>query len=132
MPKGLATASKTFHLSGDYADGDGPSSTSLYTRTGANGDATSRVIAGDEEDIDNPIKPVTKSRARVAFEIGHRVLGFSILGLAFYNCSTGLVEFEGAAGVPLFAGCQSVLWTAVGSTLGVVAVLYYYQAKVRN
>lgn len=72
--------------------------------------------------------PVEKTLARKVFEIGHRLTGFTILGLAWYNCYSGIGIMEEDYGEAYDK--TAVLWGLVGSLGGVILILYVYQAVV--
>jgi hypothetical protein len=66
-----------------------------------------------------------KSFGRRVFEWGHRVVGFALLGLAWYNCSVGIEIMEEDYG-PSYDK-TSALWGVVGGLGGLILVLYAYQ-----
>jgi hypothetical protein len=66
-----------------------------------------------------------RSLARRVFEVGHRLVGFTVIGLAWYNCSTGIEIMEEDYG-PSYDK-ESVLWGIVGGLGGLIMVLYAYQ-----
>lgn len=79
----------------------------------------------DVQDLKAPREIPRKSASRLAFEVGHRVAGFALIGLAWYNCSTGIDEM--VAHYREFYDKSSVLWGVVGSLSGLIALLYAYQ-----
>jgi Eukaryotic cytochrome b561 len=72
--------------------------------------------------------PAEKSLARKIFEIGHRLVGFTILGLAWYNCYTGIEIMEEDYGEAYDK--TAVLWGLVGALGGSILILYGYQTVV--
>jgi DOMON domain/Eukaryotic cytochrome b561 len=88
----------------------------------------------DEEDIKNQTdtsatpdaqETPKKSTARIAFEVGHRVVGLTLLGLAWYNCYTGIEEMVEGFGESY--NQTAALWGVVGGLSGVIMLLYVYQ-----
>lgn len=67
-----------------------------------------------------------KSVQRVIFEIGHRLLGYALLGMAWYNCYTGFT------GLGLYYGSEydqsDALWGVIGGICGLTLVLFVYQS----
>lgn len=79
----------------------------------------------DLQELPAPREIPEKSVSRLAFEFGHRFGGFAIVGLAWYNCSTGIDEMVAHYG-PSY-DMLSVLWGVVGSLCGLIVLLYVYQ-----
>ena len=73
-----------------------------------------------------------KSAARVAWEALHRIFGFGILGVAWYQCSTGLDKYEQDIGTSLFPNAERFMWLVVGGFGGVVVILFYIQTTCRR
>jgi len=65
-----------------------------------------------------------KSSARVAFEIGHRVMAGVLLGLALYNIDEGLRLY--ALRYSNVEDYRMVYWVMVGSLFGMIAVTSVY------
>jgi hypothetical protein len=88
----------------------------------------------DEEDpqenkVSAPRLP-QKSLPRKIFEVGHRIVGLTVLGLAWYNCYTGIeemVEYYGES-----YDKSAVLWGVVGGISGAIMLLYVYKMFMRK
>lgn len=65
-----------------------------------------------------------KSTLRLAWEICHRFFGLVILALGWWNCYSGLEEFEEAEDAPLFANNETVLLALIGSIGGMLLLLF--------
>jgi Eukaryotic cytochrome b561 len=79
----------------------------------------------DTQELPAPRKNPKKRASRLAFEVGHRVVGFGLVGLAWYNCSTGIDAMVAHYGE--FYDNTTVLWGVVGTLSGLIALLYAYQ-----
>jgi len=66
-----------------------------------------------------------KSIARRSFEVGHRVLGLGLLGLAWYNCHTGIQILTYYFGEGYDA--TNAFWGSIGGLCGVILVMYVTQ-----
>jgi DOMON domain len=73
-------------------------------------------------------QPPKKALIRVIWEYVHRIFGTITLGLAWYNCSTGITAFNNKFGGPNQSGA---LWGVIGGISGTVLILAIYQ-KVRK
>jgi Eukaryotic cytochrome b561 len=85
-------------------------------------------VGADDDDLQElpaPRESPKKSVSRLAFEVGHRVVGFGLVGLAWYNCSTGIDAMVAHYGE--FYDNTTVLWGVVGALSGLIALLYAYQ-----
>ena len=87
----------------------------------------------DGEDTDPkgaaaPLPP--KSVARRVFEVGHRTAGFTLLGLAWYNCYTGIVYMAKDYGDSYDK--TGAFWGVVGGIGCTILVLYAYQQIFRR
>merc|ERR1712154_482067 len=71
-----------------------------------------------------------KSIIRIAFEIGHRVIGAALIVLSFYNIDSGLKRYS------LFFGTDTTLNTVfygwIGAFLGAVAVATLYSKSLKK
>ena len=65
-----------------------------------------------------------KSFARWMFEICHRLIGALLLGLALYNCYTGLILYDGRYLQTLIPYDQLILWGLAGGILGLSAIFW--------
>jgi hypothetical protein len=79
----------------------------------------------DEEETDGDKEPEQalprKSRARVAFEVGHRVLGFFLLFFAWWQVQSGLKLYSSDFDEKNLTGA---FWGVTGVLSGIVFVLY--------
>lgn len=67
-----------------------------------------------------------KTKARSAWEYGHRIVGFTTLGLAWYNCHTGMDLYTETVGGNE-SGLHAILWVLMGVILApTVALRLYY------
>ena len=79
----------------------------------------------DEHSVTHPLeeKQLTKSMARRAWEIVHRLVGVSLIGLAWYNCTSGIelqVETYGEGD-----DLTAVFWGVAGGISGMIFCLAY-------
>jgi hypothetical protein len=88
----------------------------------------------DEEDPkenkDSAPQLPQKSLPRRIFEIGHRIVGLTLLGLAWYNCYTGIEEMVESYGE--YYNKTAVLWGFVGGIPGAIMLLYVLQVFIRK
>lgn len=85
------------------------------------GDPTESTAAPDATTA--PLPP--KSTARVVFEWGHRLFGYGLLGLSWYNLYLGILAL-----VALFGSAYdktAALWGVIGGLSGFILVLYVGQ-----
>jgi len=87
----------------EFADESGVYDTSIRTLSGA---------------------PVTqKTRIRIAWEICHRFFGCVILSLGWYNCYSGLAQFEGDENEALLANGPTAVLVLYGICGGILMIL---------
>ena len=91
-------------------------------------------LGGESKVADSPSgRPVVKSPARRAFEILHRLVGATLVGLAWYNGSTGLQAlgqiFVGSSWNQ--AAWTGVYWGVVGGVSGSVLMIYLLSRRQR-
>jgi len=65
-----------------------------------------------------------KGKKRIAWEVFHRILGISVLVLGWWNCYTGLQEFEDRVGEPMFAQASALVLGTAGISGGVLVVFF--------
>ena len=68
-------------------------------------------------------QPVTKSKARLAWEVSHHFISIVLIGLAWYNCNSGIklqVENYGESD-----DLTAVFWGVTGAISGVIFCLAY-------
>jgi len=70
-----------------------------------------------------------KSIARVAFEIGHRVMGVALLGMSWWQIQNGWGLFAGRFGED---SIESVWWGIIGGICGLIGLIYAYQMFNKN
>ena len=112
-----------------------------YSAAGDDGDATKSVATTAAGNLQKPkympadkdfAPSPPKSAARLAWEVLHRIFGFGILGVAWYQCSTGLDKYEQDTGTSLFPNAERFMWLVVGGFGGVVVILFYIQTTCRR
>ena len=79
----------------------------------------------EKDSVTHPLenKQPTKSMARLIWEISHRFIGVSLIGLAWYNCNSGIelqVENYGESD-----DLTAVFWGITGGICGVIFTLAY-------
>jgi len=92
----------------------------------------SKVQEKDEETMAAAVvkaasKVETKSGVRRVWEIGHRVVGTTLLGMAWWQIQSGWNLY--AERVTFEDSLTSVFWSVVGSLCGILVGLFVYQQK---
>jgi hypothetical protein len=87
------------------------------------------VEEGNEEPDEAIPEAHEKTNARIAFEIGHRVVGATLIGLSFYNINSGLQLY--AQRFNNTNDHTTAFWAWIGAFMGVVLILTVY-AKTRK
>jgi Eukaryotic cytochrome b561 len=121
------------HYGDQSVSQEGPLSNSAVAHRGVGSESlgSDKCYAGvgvDDDDLQElpaPRERPKKSVSRLAFEVGHRVVGLALVGLAWYNCSTGIDAMVAHYGE--FYDNTTVLWGVVGALSGLIALLYAYQ-----
>jgi DOMON domain/Eukaryotic cytochrome b561 len=100
--------------------------TSTATKQGEeNYDTTDNVedtAVVNNQDNNNHIV-IKKSNNRIYWEIGHRIIGVVLLGLAWYNCYTGINKYE----TRFDDDYTVVFWSMLGAIIGSILLLVVYQ-----
>jgi Eukaryotic cytochrome b561 len=79
-----------------------------------------------QQDTNTTNHPTKKSFARILFELGHRIFGFGLLGLSWYNLYTGILLLTAYYGATY--NKIAILWAVIGCVSGLILILYLYQA----
>jgi DOMON domain len=116
-PNSSATRREEVQVGQRVAGPEGRGSDECYAGVGVEDD--------DLQELPGPREISEKSVSRLAFEFGHRFGGFALVGLAWYNCSTGIDEMVAHYG-PSY-DMLFVLWGVVWSLCGLIVLLYVYQ-----
>lgn len=86
--------------------------------------ASTRSIYSINIKIKGPTK-AEKGKKRIAWEACHRMLGSTVLVLGWWNCYTGLQQFEDRVGEPMFAQASAVMLATSGISGGVLVVFFF-------
>jgi hypothetical protein len=99
-----------------------PSVLSKQTMDSGKDNMEDAVVVTDQNIGNNTHGAIIKTQARLIWEIGHRLFGVALLGLAWYNCYTGVNKFA------RFEDDYTVLlWSIVGAISGCILTLGLYQ-----